>query len=108
MKISNCSARVSAQICYHLHLPEKRARDVRAMSAIFYTRDFPTDSIRTFDTSLRVSPTPSVDIVLHERGSYPVTTLAVNVAPGHETTVSIRATIVQRLGKPFDNCEPIQ
>ncbi len=77
------------------------------MTTIFYTRDFPTDSITTFDTSLRVSPTPSVDIVLHERGSYPDSTLAVNIAPGHETTISVRATIVKRLGKPYDDCEPI-
>jgi hypothetical protein len=95
----------SYQICYQFHLPDAYASSVRALSAIFFVNDFLTDAVRTFDSNIRVSESSGINVVLHERGKFPDPMLGVNVPPGAETTISVKASVSRRLGRPYDECE---
>jgi hypothetical protein len=97
----------SYQVCYLFRVPAEDATKVRAISGILYLYDFPQGSIGTFDPNLRVSESSGVSVMLHARGTFPDPMLGVNVAPGSETTISMKASVTRRLGKPYDNCQSV-
>ena len=74
------------------------------LTMMLFVNDFVQGEITDFFLSSYYTYSSGVRLLVHPPGTFPLMDEGVNLPPGHESTISVRATKRQLMGSPYDAC----
>jgi hypothetical protein len=89
--------------CYTMQSPDPL--NTRGMQTILYLDNFAYSNMSSFEPDLLRSQAAGVRVVIHPRNTLPDLAGGLNVGPGRQNDVVLKANHIKRLGKPYDQCD---